>query len=170
MKLRKLVPADAPRMLEWMHDPDVVGHLGTNFAEKTLEDCLRFIAYAQDDADDLHMAVVSDEDEYMGTVSLKHIDRDAATAEFAVTVRACAMGKGYSQYGMREILRYGLSQLGLSAIYWCVNTENKRAVRFYDKCGYTRTTQVPEHIISCYTQEQRVNFLWYVVTEATQCP
>lgn len=166
MKLRKLISADAPLMLEWMHDPDVVGHLGTNFAAKTMEDCLRFIAYAQDSTDNVHMAVASDEDEYMGTVSLKHVDRDAATAEFAVTVRACAMGKGYSQYGMREILRYGLSALGLRAIYWCVSAENKRAVRFYDKCGYARTTQVPPHILDCYTQEQRANFLWYVVTEA----
>ena len=30
-------------MLEWMHDPDVVRDLHTNFAAKTLDDCKHFI-------------------------------------------------------------------------------------------------------------------------------
>ena len=45
MKLRNLILEDAPLMLEWMHDKSVVAHLGTNFAEKTLADCQRFIAW-----------------------------------------------------------------------------------------------------------------------------
>ena len=43
MKLRKLEEKDAPLMLEWMHDPEVVADMRTNFADKTLEDCLSFI-------------------------------------------------------------------------------------------------------------------------------
>ena len=55
---------------------------------------------------DLHLAVANDNDAYMGTVSLKHIHD--GTAEFAITVRACAMGKGYSQFGMVSILEIGI--------------------------------------------------------------
>ena len=50
MYLRKLEPKDAPLMLEWMHDRSVVAHLGANFAEKTIDDCLRFISASQTDA------------------------------------------------------------------------------------------------------------------------
>lgn len=160
MKLRPLTAKDAPYMLEWMHDSDVVGHLSTNFAEKTLDDCYRFIDYAQNCQTDLHMAVIDDSDQYMGTVSLKHISQ--GTAEFAVTVRACAMGKGYSQYGMSRILDYGITELGLDTIYWCVSKHNARAVRFYDKCGYTRTEVVPSHILQNYTPEQNDDFYWYL--------
>lgn len=163
MVLRKLTPSDAPFMLEWMHDEGVVSNLGTNFMEKTLSDCEAFIASTADTSQNLHLAVVDDEDNYMGTVSLKHIDHKEKTAEFAVTVRACAMGKGYSQFGMQRILALGLQELDLTAIYWCVSQRNARAVRFYDKCGYQRTTQVPGHIEDCYTPEQRADFLWYVV-------
>ena len=93
MKLRKLQETDAPLMLEWMHDPSVVDCLFTNFAAKTLCDCQRFIACSQSSEEDLNLAIVDDRDEYMGTVSLKHIDRARSTAEFAITVRACAMAK-----------------------------------------------------------------------------
>lgn len=160
MKLRPLNEKDAPLMLEWMHDPDVVGHLGTNFMEKTLEDCCRFIAFAQDCKTDLHLAVTDDADEYMGTVSLKHISH--GTAEFAITVRACAMGKGYSRFGMAQILEHGIQKLGLDAIYWCVSRRNARAVRFYDKNGYARVETVPEHIAQSYTPEQNADFYWYI--------
>lgn len=166
MRLRKLLPKDAPLMLEWMHDETVVAHLGANFAAKTLDDCKRFIAQSYEDRENLHMAVVDDGDEYMGTVSLKHTDFNEKTAEFAITVRASAMGRGYSGYGMKEILSIGTEELGLNAIYWCVSKENKRAVRFYDKCGYTRTENVPQSILECYAPEQQWLFLWYVFPKA----
>ena len=160
MNLRPLEQRDAPLMLEWMHDPDVVGHLSTNFAEKTLADCQRFIDWASTTREDLHLAIADEENTYMGTVSLKHIC--GGTAEFAITVRACAMGKGYSRFGMDAILRKGISELGLSAIYWCVSRHNARAVRFYDKNGYVRTQDVPTPIRDAYTPEQNADFIWYV--------
>lgn len=160
MRLRKLIAADAPLMLQWMHDAHVVAHLGTNFAEKTMDDCRRFIAWANETDTDLHLAVADDSDEYMGTVSLKHIHD--GTAEFAITVRACAMGKGYAQFGMATILEKGIRELGLHAIYWCVSQHNARAVRFYDKNGYLRTAEVPKSILSAYTPEQQKDFIWYI--------
>lgn len=147
-------------MLEWMHDESVVYHLGTNFMEKTIEDCQRFIDWANSTDTDLHLAICDDRDEYMGTVSLKHIHD--GTAEFAITIRACAMGKGYSHFGMDAILNHGIRELGLDAIYWCVSQKNARAVRFYDKHNYTRTQQVPKTISSCYTPSQLADFIWYV--------
>ncbi len=156
MKLRNLEQKDAPLMLEWMHDDEVVRHLGTNFKEKTIDDCGRFIDGAQDKTENLHLAIVDENDDYMGTVSLKHIGQECA--EFAITVRGNAMGKGYARYAMEEILNYGLRELKLNAIYWCVSPENKRAVRFYDKNGYTRTVEIPLRIAKMYTQE----LIWYV--------
>ena len=78
MKIRNLSLKDAPLMLEWMHDPDVVKDLQANFAAKTLEDCRAFIESAQDTSANLHMAITDDNDEYMGTVSLKHIRAETA--------------------------------------------------------------------------------------------
>lgn len=160
MKIRKLELRDAPLMLEWMHNEDVTKHLSANFAAKTLTDCENFITSGITDEKNLHLAVADDNDEYMGTVSLKHIDKKLGFAEFAVTVRACAMGKGFSKFGMKEILEYGIKTVGLKNIYWCVSSVNARAVRFYDKCGYLRTEDVPGKIKDLYAGFE--GLIWYV--------
>ena len=144
-------------MLEWMHDPDVVKHMRRDFASQTIEDCLQFIQAANNSEEDLHCAIVNDEDEYMGTVSLKHIREEKA--EFGITVRKCAMGKGYAQFGMRSIIEKGFTQLGLSEIYWCVSPENTRAIRFYDKQSYER--RVPSMQSAYYSLEERNKYVWY---------
>ena len=160
MKLRKLTMDDAPLMLEWMHDRSVVEYLGANFAAKTLADCQAFIQAGAADGENLHLAVADEGDVYMGTVSLKHMDTIEKTAEFAITVRACAMGKGYSRFAMDSILRMGTGELGLEKIYWCVSPANKRAVRFYEKNGYCRAEGVPRRILSAYPAQMEL--IWYV--------
>lgn len=161
MKLRKLNHKDGPFMLEWMNDDGVVHYMGTDFTKKTLNDCYAFISSSQDDYPSIHRAIVADNDEYMGTVSLKNIDNENKNAEFAITVRRCAMGKGYSRYGMDEIIRFGFEQLGLKTIYWYVSKENTRAIRFYEKNGYEQVnynefqmggTATGQLSVVCYTK------------------
>lgn len=162
MKLRRLKCEDAPLMLEWMHDKNVTENLQANFAAKTLEDCVQFIVSSKTDMKNEHFAIVDENDEYMGTVSLKNIDESAANAEFAISIRTCAMGRGYSKSGMAEMIRWGLEQRKLEMIYWCVSPDNKRAVRFYDKNGYKRIASVPKQAKG-YTKDQVEYFIWYKV-------
>ena len=162
MKLRKQEVKDAPLMLEWMHDEDVVRSMRRDFSSMTVEDCLNFIDKSQFASEDLHMAVTDDNDEYMGTVSLKHI-RDGR-AEFGITVRSCAMGKGISASAMKSILDIGFHDLDLDEIYWCVDPGNIRALRFYDKNGYERT-DAPE-CIEDYSPEEISHYVWYSIQKS----
>lgn len=160
MYIRKLKQKDAPFMLEWMHDKTVVENMQANFLSKTLTDCEDFIRNAQNAEEDLHMAIVDEEDTYMGTVSLKHIKGDYA--EFGITIRSGAMGKGYSKFAMEEIIRIGYEELGLNHIYWCLSKKNERATRFYDKNGYKRIDVAPDVVDkTAYTKEQIESYLWY---------
>lgn len=93
MKIRKLEQKDAEYMYEWMHSDDVVEYLAQNFSEKTLQDCITFILEANgDESENLHRAICDDTDEYLGTVSLKHIDLKNKNAEYAISMRSKAMG------------------------------------------------------------------------------
>lgn len=160
MRLRELVEEDAPLMLEWMHDSDVIAGLPTDFASKTKDDCLAFINSAEK-PQELHLAIASEENEYMGTVSLKHIDRESGNAEFAIVVRKAAMGRGYSWYSMVSILDMAFEQLNLQSVYWCVSTDNRRACRFYDKHGFHETCDIPQSILKRYIGVKRLR--WYSV-------
>ena len=161
MYLRNLKAADAPLMLQWMHDPDITGPLAGNFDAKTLDDCRRFIEASADPSENLHMAVAADDDTYMGTVSLKHIDRQAGTAEFAITVRREAMHKGYSWFAMVEILKIAFEKLELYSVYWCVSEKNKRACRFYDKHKFHRALDISPEIRQRYAAFDDLR--WYCV-------
>jgi diamine N-acetyltransferase len=97
----------------------------------------------------------------MGTVSLKNIEE--TSAEFGITIRACAMGKGYSIWAMNEILKIAFEEKRLQLVYWCVSPDNKRAVRFYDKNEFERVDAQDLDMITGYTQEQIDAYVWYLV-------
>lgn len=147
-------------MLEWMHDKSVVEDLRTNFLNKTIEDCENFIKKSWNDKENWNVAIADENDIYMGTVSLKQIKEKSA--EFGITVRACAMGKGYAIGAMKEALRVAFEERGLEMVYWCVSPENKRAVRFYDKNEFTRIEADKLDMIEGYTQEQIKAYVWYL--------
>lgn len=159
MQLRKLEMRDAPLMLEWMHDEGVVENLNTDFASKSLCDCEAFIKDSVNDIGNIHLAIVNDADEYMGTVSLKHIQDN--TAEFGIAIRTVAMGKGYSKEAMKEILKLAFNERKLGSVYWCVDPKNQRALRFYDKNGYKRISFDNLKIKCQYSEEQFLRFVWY---------
>lgn len=159
MYLRKLELKDAPLMLAWMHDKSVVKNLKANFASKTISDCEAFIRSSWEDKENINLAISTDTDEYMGTVSLKHIEN--GSAEFAITVRAEAMGKGYSWFGMEAIIEKAFSEYGLECVYWCVSRVNERAVRFYDKHNFHEALDIPASVMARYSD--MTDLKWYSV-------
>lgn len=163
MKLRKLEIKDAPLMLEWMHNRDVTLHMNRDFSKLSLSDCEKFINNSKLDKKNVHMAIADDTDEYLGTVSLKNIDSIKKNAEFGITIRKKAMGKGISFKAMKEIIEYGFEQLGLTSVYWCVLPENTRAVRFYDKNGFMRIRFEDLQIVTDYSVEFTNKLIWYLV-------
>ena len=153
-------------MLQWMHDPDAVVHLQGRFLEKTLPDCLNFIANSQKDQNHLHLAIADEDDTYLGTVSLKHIDRQRGDAEFAIAIHPDAMGTGCARWAMEQLLKIGLTDLGLRRIFWCVSPENRRAVRFYEKGGYPRAEAEAVKAERYYAPQLTTQLLWYCVQNA----
>lgn len=160
--LRKLQLQDAPLMLEWMHDDGVVHFMGKDFSKMTIADCENFIQSCEDESVNVHRAIVSDDNVYLGTVSLKNINHERSDAEFAITIRKIAMGTGASAFAIKAIIDYGLTNLDLRSVYWYVSKDNVRAVKFYDKNGFNRvnTTQVPA---SSETEDSEEKYLWYKV-------
>ncbi len=159
MKLRKLQLNDAPLMLEWMHDNSVTKHLRTDFSSKTLDDAESFIKASWEDTQNIHQAIASDENEYMGTISLKNIEN--GSAEFAMCVRKGAMRKGYSWIGIQALLNMAFNEYEIESIYWCVNQEDKRSIRFFDKHNFHENYDIPQRILDRYADDK--NLKWYSI-------
>lgn len=171
--LRKLRMEDASIMLEWMHDWNVTRYLRRNFDSMTIKDCEDFIKKSWEDNHNMHLAIADNDDKYIGTASLKHITSDSA--EFAIVMSRCGMGKGYAIEGMRQILEKGFKELELKNIYWSVSNDNLRAIRFYDKNRYKKISidelcdDLSIYIGDLatrggYSLKETKNYIWYLAS------
>ena len=158
MKLRTLCENDASGMLEWMHDSAVNQYFRAPFAQMTIENALSFIQGGGQDASARHYAICDDKDVYQGTISLKAVDKENGTAEYAIVLRRQAQGKGYASFATREILRIAFEELGLHKVYLNVWKENAHAVGFYEHMGFRREGDAREQIV---LHKRRCDLLWY---------
>lgn len=162
MKLRKLEQKDVPRILEWMLDPAVNQFFQFDFANATSETVEKFVEDAQDTSLNMHLAVVNDQDEYLGTISLKKISQEEKNAEYAISMRKDAQGTGASLWGTKEIIRIAFEELNLQEVYLNVLSTNERANAFYNKCGFIYDKEtIGELIIKGKPQ----NLKWYHISK-----
>lgn len=162
MRLRALEKKDIPNMYKWMHDKDVTKWMHQDYSNLSVKDASSFIEKANQITDEIHLCIASDEDEYMGTVSLRHIENESKLAEFAIVVRKEAMTKGYAWFGMIEVLKVAFEDYRLEKVYWRVNKENSRAIRFFEKHGFNQLDEdIPSEIIKRHYNEN--NLVWYAV-------
>ncbi len=153
---------DAKHMLSWMHDMEITRYLNTNFSEKTLEDCKAFIKASNEmceNPENIHYCIASDEDEYMGTASLKHIDYVNGNAELTVVIKREARSKGYAWFGIEELINKAFTEFPLTSIYWCVSKDNECAIRFYEKHNFHETVDVLKEILDRY--KGRDDLKWF---------
>lgn len=162
MKLRKLELKDAGGMLSWMKDPSVNRFFRFTEDSVSLEKAESFILSAQDTSKDMHLAIVDEDDTYLGTVSLKNIDPTARNAEYAISTCARVHGTGAAFDATHEILRIAFKELNLHRVYLNVLEENERANRFYIKCGFVYEGQFREHLD---IRGEFKNLNWYSILD-----
>lgn len=155
--IRPLKQDDLIPMMEWMKDKNVTSNLQADFANMTEEKVRSFIDNSQTD-ENVHFAIVDENDEYMGTISLKNIDNKSKNAEYAIVTRSVAHGKGYAKMATGDILRYAFENLELEKVYLYVSVNNIAANKFYQKCGFIEEGVFRKHLLidGCLT-----DIRWY---------
>ena len=133
--LRRLEEKDAPLMLEWMHDETVNCWFRYPFTNVTLEKAIIFIKYSFDE-ENQHFAITDSNDEYLGTISLKHISEKDHNAEFVIAARKKLWDTGFAERAATEIIHYAFHELGLHRIYLKVLADHVNARKFYENCGF----------------------------------
>lgn len=166
--LRELDPSDAPLMLEWMHDPDVQKGFRRAMSSMTLDDARRFCELARlppggpRGGDDLHYAIAGGGGEYLGTISLKHVDLENRSAEYAIVLRKKAQGRGVAREATRLLLEKAFGELRLHRVYLNVLSDNEKAIRLYERCGFAFEGEFREHL---FLNGRFVNWKWYAILE-----
>lgn len=161
MRLRKLAEKDAEGMLEWMCDSAIQKRFRFNAGQKSMEAVLEFIRNADTkliDGRDVHYAITDEKDEYLGTISLKNIEMTDKKAEYAISLRRKAQGKGIAYAATQEILRLAFEWYGLERIYLNVLSDNERAIRLYEKTGFVYEGEFRKHL---FLRGEYKTLKWY---------
>ena len=132
--MRQLELKDASRMMAALNDKDVTSNMRVGLHTFTLQECEDFIINEKNNPNTKNFAIVDDEDNWLGTVSLKDIHN--SEAEYAILTAREAHGKGYAQKATKEILQYAFNELKLKKVFLFVSASNVRANKFYQKFGW----------------------------------
>lgn len=160
VQLRNLEEKDAPLMLEWMHDPSIACFFRFDAMSMTEEKCIEYIRTANSDENSKHFAIADENDEYLGTISLKNIDKEKKEAEYAISMRKKAHGTGVAMVATKVILKIAFEELGLKRVYLNVLKENARANAFYHKAGF-QFDYCEENAVEIHEEKKDLN--WYSI-------
>lgn len=160
--IRALCLKDVQPMINWMNDERVNQYFTFGGKLFTREMGEAFIKNSLDNPTSKHMAIVNENDEYMGTVSLKDIDNSCKKAEYAIAISHEAQGKGFAKKATEDILDYGFNELGLERIFLNVLSDNYRAIRLYESSGFSFEGEFKKHF--CIQGEPR-DIKWYAISK-----
>lgn len=159
IELRKLEVKDVPLMLEWMHDEESKTIFQNDFSSIDEEKAKKFVLNSFDE-ENHHFAIVNEYDEYLGTISLKHIDRKNSIAEYAISTRKKIRGTGGNFEATQLILKYAFEDLKLNKVYLNVLSSNVRAIKFYLKNGFVYEGTFRNHL---FVNDMYQDLQWYAI-------
>ena len=136
MIIRPLKEKDAKAMCECLNDDNVNHFMNIHSLSFNEQSCLKFIKESQSDKENLNYAIIDEDDNWVGTISLKHIDYKKKEAEYAIITATKVHGKGIAKLASKEILKVAFLELGLEKVYLYLSTKNERANKFYQKFGF----------------------------------
>ena len=137
LTLEPLRDEDSDALFAWINDADLVA----------LSAVFRPVSRAEHDAwfadvrsrPDVLLRAIRDDGALIGTCQLL-VDGDEAELRIRIGV-AGARDRGAGTWAVRELVRVGFEELGLRRIWLQVFAVNARAIRVYEKAGFTRVSE-----------------------------
>lgn len=148
IKLRKLSTNDYSTYHNWRNDIEVMKTTSPQLDIYTLEETEQFISVIASQANAKgYMIEHKESGQTVGIVSLINIDYKNRSAECILDIGARDMwGKGIGTSAMYLILGFAFYELNLHRVYLQVFSFNERAIKLYEKMGFTHDGKFREAI------------------------
>lgn len=135
--LRPLEEKDTDLILKWRNDPEIMEKMISSHPISR-EEHLRWFHGLQKKNDRLEFVIVIiNEEQPIGTVSLKAIDLQHSKAELGKLIgERKYRRKGYATEATKLLVEYGFKELGLNRIYARVLEHNEANIQLNKKLGF----------------------------------
>jgi len=141
--LRPIRPDDYPTIVAWSNDPQVNEYIEGDYP-RTLEACPARYEDGRANRYSQRYAIVTHDDERLiGDIELDHIAWRSGDAELRIRIGAKEYwDQGYGTDAVMALVRHAFGRMNLSRIYLRVFSENQRAIRCYEKCGFRKEGRI----------------------------
>lgn len=139
VQLCSLVPEDfGTTMQQWLSDKEVTRFLSRGTLPSHPLILEKEFASTAKINQDIQLSIIDKSTgRYIGIVGLHSLNWISNHAEFRILIGdKSAWGKAYGAEACQLITAYGFEALHMNKIWLGVNTENKKAVNSYSRCGF----------------------------------
>jgi RimJ/RimL family protein N-acetyltransferase len=143
LSLQPLRDADSDTLFRWINDRELVEYSAV----------FRPVSRAEHDAwfaevtgrDDVAIFAIREDGRLIGTCQLLV---DGQEAELRIRIgEAAARGRGLGTEAVRALLRHAFGELGLTRVWLQVFRANTRAIRSYEKAGFTACGEIGGEVL-----------------------
>jgi RimJ/RimL family protein N-acetyltransferase len=144
-KLVQLDESFFPAYCDLIADP-ISMHWTVTTESFSSEQLLAWLRSRPGQSERLDWAILNSESgEFLGEIVLNELDTQAATMNLRIALLSTILGQGIGTAAVRLVVDYGFQVLGLSQITLDVWAENHRAIRVYEKVGFSQTSTIFEN-------------------------
>ncbi len=147
VRFRGVERSDTPQFVEWLNDPEVMEGILVRYPISQADEDGWFDRMLTRPVDERVMGIEVKEDasegqaptwKLVGTIAFHEIDWRVKSAEFGIVIGDKRYwNRGYGTDAVRLLLRHGFATLNLNRVILHVFDTNPRAIRTYEKAGFT---------------------------------
>lgn len=146
VRLRALLKEDAELLYKWIIDRELM-ILNSPYHPVSETDHEAWVEQMMKKSSDLVIFVIEEikNNRAIGTCQLLNINWLHRSAELQIRIGDIShQGKGYGSEAVQLLIDFGFKDLNLHRIYLHVFATNNRAIRVYEKCGFSREGTLKE--------------------------
>ena len=151
LNLRMMSSTDATEVyLGWMRDPLIIQHLESRYSLPTsAQDLVDFIERVNASPDSLLLGIFLREDgRHIGNIKIGPVVMRHARAELGYLIGdRSEWSKGFASEAIREVVRYGIEELGLAKITAGIYETNIGSAKALLKAGFKLEATISSHVI-----------------------
>src|SRR5512143_2465362 len=147
VRFRGVERTDIPKFVEWLNDPEVMQGILVHYPISQADEEGWFDRMLTRPTDERVMGIEIKEPspdgsgeswKLVGSCAFDHIDWRVHAAEFGIIIGDKSYwNKGYGTDAVRLLVQHGFDTLNLNRIFLHVFDTNPRAIRAYEKAGFT---------------------------------
>jgi RimJ/RimL family protein N-acetyltransferase len=135
--LRPLIEADLPSYFNWINNRELVLY-NSNYKPISMLDHLKWFEAVSLQKDISTFSIIENQNNHLiGTCSLRNISLIHKNAELQIRIGEIEyQNKGLGREAINLLIQYAFNDLNLSRVFLHVFSDNLRAVKTYEHCGF----------------------------------